>query len=88
MLASDIDRSSFAPAVRMAAVAPHATNPLPEAADYLFVGTGGNLVFKPAKNSGSVTMIVASGSYVWCKTAAVVNTSTASGILACYTKDA
>lgn len=81
------DNASFAPCVRCAAVTPHATNALPGGvADYLFVGTGGTVVLKAEDDSTECTWTVPTGGYVWCKTSHVINTSTATGIVACYSK--
>jgi hypothetical protein len=72
-------------AKRSFAVTPHAADALPEGtADFLFIGTGGTVVFKTPYDAADVTWTVPSGSYVMCNVSHVRNTGTATGIIACY----
>jgi hypothetical protein len=76
----------MATARKSVAVTPHDTNALTQGpADALFVGTGGDVVYRSDDAAADTTQTVPDGGHILCRVSHVRNTgTTATGIVAYY----
>lgn len=83
----DDDFRRSLPMGRCVVVTPSDTDEIAAGAEYLYIGSAGDICFVPAgAGQTSVTWTVAAGTYIWCRVKQVKSTNTTGGlkIHACY----